>query len=166
MRRESLRPTDLKDAEFILGDMSEWGEYRWRLADLFRSNGVAPRIRLEASNTLALIGLVAAGLGVTIYPESLIGLLGPNVEVRPIEHPDFHSETVLAWKRIDRSGPTRRFVEVATKSPATYQAARELGPAEGTSRTSATPAETDSFRTATGDTESGRGDRSRVPRIP
>ena len=114
MRRENLRPIDLKDADLILGDMSEWGEYRWRLADLFQSNGVAPRIRLEASNTLALIGLVAAGLGVTIYPESLIGQLGPNVEVRRIEHPDFHSETVLAWKRINRSGPTQRFIEVAT----------------------------------------------------
>ena len=29
---------------------------------------------------LALIGLVAAGLGVTIYPESLIGFLGRTVE--------------------------------------------------------------------------------------
>lgn len=115
MRRDSLRPIDLKDAEFILGDMSEWGEYRWRLSDLFQSNGVAPRIRLEASNTLALIGLVAAGLGVTIYPESLIGILGPEVETRRIEHPDFRSETVLVWKRINRAGPTQRFIEVATK---------------------------------------------------
>ncbi|MGH1575032.1 LysR family transcriptional regulator [Methylobacterium sp. P31] len=122
VRRESIRPIDLKDADFILGDMSEWGEYRWRLADLFQSNGITLRIRLEASNTLAIIGLVAAGLGVTIYPASLIGQLGPNVEVRPIEHPDFYSETVLVWKRINRSGPTQCFVEVATKISPRHQA--------------------------------------------
>ena len=115
MRQASVRPADLAGADLILGDMAEWGEFRWRLADLFHSNGIALRVRLEASNTLALIGLVAAGLGVTIYPESLIGFLGRNVEVRPIQHPDFRSETVLVWKRTNRSGPTRRFIEVATK---------------------------------------------------
>ncbi|WP_210240487.1 type 2 periplasmic-binding domain-containing protein [Mesorhizobium comanense] len=45
--------------------------------------------KLEASNTLAPLGLLAAGLGVTVYPESLIGFLGRNLEVRPIMHTDF-----------------------------------------------------------------------------
>ncbi len=117
MRRAEIRSADLAGLDLILGDMTEWGEFRWRLADLFHSNGMELRVRLEASNTLALIGLVAAGLGVTIYPESLISFLGRNVEVRPIQHPDFHSETVLVWKRTNRSGPIRRFVEVATRLP-------------------------------------------------
>lgn len=118
-RLPSVRPADLGATDLILGDMSEWGEYRWRLAELFHGVDVPLRIRLEASNTLALIGLVAAGLGVTIYPESLIGFLGRNVEVRPIQHPDFRSETVLVWKRTNRSGPTRRFIEIATNLPPT-----------------------------------------------
>lgn len=53
----------------------------------------------------------------TIYPESLVGFFGQNVESRAIQHPDFRSETVLVWKRTNRSGPTRSFVEVATKLP-------------------------------------------------
>lgn len=117
MRQAAVRPADLAGADLILGDMVEWGEFRWRLAGLFHSNGIRLRVLLEASNTLALIGLVAAGLGVTIYPESLIGFLGQNVEIRPIQHPDFRSETVLVWKRTNRSGPTRRFIDVATKLP-------------------------------------------------
>ncbi len=116
-RLPHVRPADLAGVDLILGDMVEWGEYRWRLADLFHGVGVALRVRIEASNTLALIGLVAAGLGVTIYPESLVGFLGRNVEVRPIQHPDFRSETILVWKRTNRSGPTSRFIEVATKLP-------------------------------------------------
>jgi DNA-binding transcriptional LysR family regulator len=117
VRRASVRPVDLAGTGLILGDMAEWGEFRWRLTDLFHSNGIPLRVHMEASNTLALIGLVAAGLGVTIYPESLIGFLGRNVEVRPIQHPDFCSETVLVWKRTNRSVPTRRFIDVATKLP-------------------------------------------------
>jgi DNA-binding transcriptional LysR family regulator len=116
-RQASVQPADLAGVDMILGDMAEWGEYRWRLADLFHGVGVPLRVRLEASNTLALIGLVAAGLGVTVYPEGLVGFLGRNVEARPIQHPDFRSETVLVWKRTNRSGPTRRFIEVATKLP-------------------------------------------------
>ncbi len=117
LRRASVQPSDLDGADLILGDMTEWGEYRWRLAELFHGVGITPRVRLEASNTLALIGLVAAGLGLTIYPESLVGFLGQPVESRPIQHPDFRSETVLAWKRTNRTGPTRAFVEVATRLP-------------------------------------------------
>ena len=74
-------------------------------------------IKLEASNTLALLGLVAAGLGVTVYPESLIGFLGRNVEVRPIMHPDFRIQTVLVWKRTNRAKAVRHFVEVAKNLP-------------------------------------------------
>lgn len=116
-RQPSVQPADLRGVGLILGDMAEWGEYRWRLADLFHGVGVPLRLRLEASNTLALIGLVAAGLGVTIYPESLVGFLGRNVEARPIQHQDFRSETILVWKRTNRSGPIRQFIEVATNLP-------------------------------------------------
>lgn len=67
----------------------------------------------EASNTLALIGLVAAGLGVTIYPESLIGFLGRSVDVRPIDHPGFRSRTILVWRKNRRSALVDAFVASA-----------------------------------------------------
>lgn len=111
--RPKISPADLADQDIILGDMREWEEYRWRLNDMFSGEGIALRVALEASNTLALLGLVAAGLGVTIYPESLIGFLGRNVEVRQIMHPGFRSKTILAWKRSNRSPQVKAFVEVA-----------------------------------------------------
>jgi len=108
-----VTPTDLAGHDVILGDMREWDEYRWRLNDLFSAEGVTLKVTLEASSTLALLGLVAAGLGVTVYPESLIGFLGHNVELRPIMHPQFRNRTVLAWKRANRSRQVRDFVEIA-----------------------------------------------------
>lgn len=115
LRRHQLAPTDLAEENLILGDMAEWGEYRFRLEDLFNQNGMALQPKLEASNTLALIGLVAAGLGVTVYPESLIGFLGQNVASRPIIAPNFRSRTVLAWKRNNRSRAVLDFVATATR---------------------------------------------------
>ena len=117
-RLHEVRPADIAEEDLILGDMIEWEAYRWRLNEMFSAEGVPLNIRLEASNTLALLGLVAAGLGVTVYPESLIGFIGRNVEVRPIVHPDFRIQTVLVWKRTNRTRAVRQFVEVATNLPA------------------------------------------------
>lgn len=111
--RPKIVPADLADQPIILGNMREWEEYRWRLNDLFSVEGIALDVALEASNTLALNGLVAAGLGITIYPESLIGFLGRNVEVRQLMHPAFRSRTVLVWKRANRSPQVQAFVQVA-----------------------------------------------------
>lgn len=111
--RPKIVPADLAGQPVILGNMREWEEYRWRLNDLFSAEGIALDVALEASNTLALNGLVAAGLGITIYPESLIGFLGRNVEVRQVMHPSFRSRTVLVWKRSNRSPHVQAFVQVA-----------------------------------------------------
>lgn len=115
LRKSQIEPRDLREENLILGDMTEWGEYRYRLNDLFNREGIALGPKLEASNTLALIGLVSAGLGVTIYPESLIGFLGNNVETRPIMHSGFRSRTVLVWKRNNRSRAVLNFIDTAKK---------------------------------------------------
>jgi DNA-binding transcriptional LysR family regulator len=116
-RLREIRPADLAGEDTILGDMAEWEAYRWKLTEMFSSEGVSLKVSLEASNTLALIGLVAAGLGVTIYPESLIGFLGRNVEVRPLIHRDFRIDTILVWKRANRTKAVSHFVEVAKNLP-------------------------------------------------
>lgn len=113
--RSKVMPADLADQPVILGNLREWEEYRWRLNDMFSSEGIALNVALEASNTLALNGLVAAGLGVTIYPESLIGFLGRNVEVRQIMSPSFRSRTVLVWKRSNKSPQVQAFVQIAKR---------------------------------------------------
>ncbi|WP_018431424.1 LysR family transcriptional regulator [Hoeflea sp. 108] len=118
LHKHEIRPADLVDCDLILGDMIEWEAYRWRLNEMFAAEGVPLNIKLEASNTLALLGLVAAGLGVTVYPESLIGFLGRSVEVRPIMHPNFRIQTILVWRRVNRAKSLRHFVEIAKNLPA------------------------------------------------
>ena len=113
LEKPALAPEDLRDAPLILGDAREWAEFRWRLSDLFNAEGVALRPALEASNTLALVGLVAAGLGLTIFPESLLGFLGRHVDARPIDHPSFRSQTILGWRRRHQPPLVRRFIAAA-----------------------------------------------------
>lgn len=113
---DTVHPGDLAGLPMILGDMAEWEAYRWRLNDMFAAAGVRVTVGLEASNTLALIGLVTAGLGVTVYPQRLTRILGDSVIARPIADPRFRIDTILVWKRTNRTAAVRRFVEIARGS--------------------------------------------------
>ncbi|MDO4682963.1 MAG: LysR substrate-binding domain-containing protein [Lautropia sp.] len=117
LRKNRIMPADIADHPLILGDMMEWEAYRWRLNELFSTEGIALDISLEASNVLALQGLVAAGHGITLCPESLMGFLGRSVEARPILHPGFCIQTALVWRHDNRSQSVRHFVEIARHLP-------------------------------------------------
>ena len=120
LQSHQVVPRDLLGEPLILGDRAEWGEYRWRLDEMFSREGVPLLPAIEASNTLAFIGLVAAGLGITIYPESLIGFLGRSVETRPILVSELRSRIVIAWRRSDRSRAVLNFLEVARSLPISF----------------------------------------------
>lgn len=113
--RQSIRPADLAGEPLVLGDMAEWEAYRWRLDEMFASASLKPTIALEASDTLAMIGLVEAGLGSAIYPARIASVLSPSLVARPIDDPRFRIETVLVWKRTNRSASVRRYVDIARK---------------------------------------------------
>jgi LysR family transcriptional regulator, benzoate and cis,cis-muconate-responsive activator of ben and cat genes len=114
-RADVVKPAGLAGVPMILGDMAEWEAYRWRLNDMFAAAGVRMTVGLEASNTLALVGLVTAGLGVTVYPQRLTRVLGGSVVARPIADPRFRIDTILVWKRTNRTVAVRRFVEIAKR---------------------------------------------------
>ena len=80
---------------------------------MFSAAGIRLDVRLEASTTLALLGLVAAGLGVTIYPAGIAHLLAQGLQARPFATGAFGIETILVWKRMNRTAGLRRFVAAA-----------------------------------------------------
>ena len=112
--KDELSAADIDMNELILGDMVEWESFRWHLEGLFSRLGKELKPKLEATNILALAGLVAAGLGVMICPADLAFSFGSDVTIRKIAEPDFKIDTVLVWSRLNRSRLVRDFVDVAT----------------------------------------------------
>lgn len=108
--RPSVTPAEVAEQPLVLGEMQEWDEYRWRLESLFGAEGLSLTPRFEAAHTLAIAGLVAAGLGVTVFPESLVGVLGQGVVARRIEHPLFRSHISIAWSSANASLELRDFI--------------------------------------------------------
>lgn len=111
--KAEIVPADLRGEAVVLGDMAEWEAFRWRLEEMFSAAGIRLEVGLEASTTLALLGLVAAGLGLTIYPAGIAHLLSQGLETRPFATGAFGIETILVWKRMNRTAGLRRFVAAA-----------------------------------------------------
>ena len=60
-----------------------------------------------------MLGLVAAGLGVTIYPECVVDVARRGIAVRPIHDVDARVETAMARRETDATPVAARFVDFA-----------------------------------------------------
>lgn len=83
--------------------------------------GYTPRITQQATELLARIGLVAAGLGVSIVPESFQRLQREGVVYRRLQDPTPRLELSLAWREGERSALVRSFAEVAHEIATLHQ---------------------------------------------
>jgi DNA-binding transcriptional LysR family regulator len=83
-------------------------------------NGVSLSVAFQASNTVALMGLVRAGLGITILPESIVPALHAGLEARPIEKSGFTIDTLITWRRSNKSLLIHDFIDAATNLATRY----------------------------------------------
>ena len=81
-------------------------------------NGFTPRVAQEATQSHAVVGLVSAGIGVALVPESVQRTRMRGVEYRPLLEKSLPVETALAWRRDDAS-PALAAFRKATREFAT-----------------------------------------------
>ena len=75
---------DLAAQKLILGSHDQWDFFRMLIGDLFSAEGLATDVAYEPSNSLGIMGLVAHGLGVSIYAESIRRFQPQGMVFRPI----------------------------------------------------------------------------------
>lgn len=82
-----------------------------------RGAGFSPRVGQEAPRILSTLNLVAAGLGVSIVPESLSRLQMDGVLYRPLsDDPPLHAPLILACRRGEQSAAVQRFIDLVQSS--------------------------------------------------
>lgn len=94
-----IRPNQLVDEPIILGTDRHWDFYRTCVEGALRHYGVELNIEVEASNMLGILGLVKAGVGMTIVPRTLIDYCPSGVVMRPLTACDAVIETIAVWRR-------------------------------------------------------------------
>lgn len=81
----------------------------------FRDAGLTPRIGQEAIQMQTIVGLVSAGMGVALVPQSVSNLKRPGVVYRPLTDKALQVETGLAWRRDNASPVLGAFLELLRK---------------------------------------------------
>lgn len=105
---------ELAGEPFIFQPRIDGLRFHDTIRSLCQDAGFLPEIVQEAENIQTHVSLVAAGIGISILPETARGLRHPGIVYRPIgprSVPMTH--LVLAWRRSDEGPLTRAFVDVA-----------------------------------------------------
>jgi DNA-binding transcriptional LysR family regulator len=103
----------LAEERFIMFPERGGPGFRIQITDACQSFGFLPRIAQEAAPMQNVIGLVGAGLGISIVPESVQKIQMPEVVYRPLLEELPAATIALAWHKNDTSPGTRAFSDVA-----------------------------------------------------
>jgi len=111
-RRARIRIADLKgDAMILFPRRTAPAHYDWLLGTCRRA-GFTPRILHETESLQTNVGLIAAGLGVSLLPASIRNLRRAGVVYRKLMPPVPHVEMAVAYVREDASEIAKVFLEI------------------------------------------------------
>ena len=82
----------------------------------FRDAGLTPHISQEAIQMQTIVGLVSAGMGIALVPQSVSNLKRPGVQYRELAHNPHVVETGLAWRRDNASPVLHAFLDLLRKN--------------------------------------------------
>ncbi|MCD0503274.1 LysR substrate-binding domain-containing protein [Bordetella petrii] len=102
-RKRRVGIAQLAAQPFVLYPARPRPNYADHVLGLFRAAGYAPRVVQEANELQTAIGLVAAGLGVTVVPESVQRLHRAEVAHLSIDSAAFVSPVILSYRKDDSS---------------------------------------------------------------
>lgn len=106
-----LHVRDVAQSPLIIGNDQQWDYYRQVVGDIFAAQGFRPMIAYEAPSLFGILGLVRAGLGLTIVPETMQGFCPQGLVARPIVDAGHTISTVAAWRR-PADGKVQDFAKV------------------------------------------------------
>jgi DNA-binding transcriptional LysR family regulator len=113
-RKDALRVADLRDEPFVLYEHDFSSGFNDHLFALCRRAGFDPDVVQEASGIATLLGLVAAGFGLTVIGRSLSALHLDNVVYRVLADPDAISRLWIIHHR-DPTATARSFTELVAR---------------------------------------------------
>lgn len=133
-RAENVSLLALAQEPFVLGSEEDFSTFRRHLMPLCQSVGFYPNIVQEASSTTGIYGMVAAGVGVSVYAGCARNIRRVGVTVKPLVDVTETISTYAAWSPDNTSEVLRRFIEyiagpgnpLAGKGVAAYRQAAKM----------------------------------------
>lgn len=109
-RRKVLSIHDLKDESFILFPHlpSDYAEYTLQV---FANEGFSPKITQTVKEMYIALGLVAAGIGITLIPSSFKGTQQKEIVYLNLKKPAPAMELIMGYRENETSPVILRFIE-------------------------------------------------------
>jgi DNA-binding transcriptional LysR family regulator len=112
-QQTEVAPGDLATEPFVLWPRPLGRAFFDIITAYCRDHGFSPRIVAEGADIETQLGLVAAGLGVSLQPAYYANLRLPGVEFRPLSGDVPMIALQVAWRTTDRSPAVAHFVDAA-----------------------------------------------------
>src|SRR5690606_26733996 len=100
---KALTPDDIGREPFIVYPAKPRPSYADHVLSLFAAAGYGLKVVHEANELQTALGLVAAGLGVTVVPATVQRLHRDDVVYVPLAAPGFTSPIIMSYRRDDQS---------------------------------------------------------------
>lgn len=117
--KEALTIEDLAGEKLVMGTNSEWPTLRRIVVEAFQRAGQVMTVGQEASSLTGILGLVTAGVGLTVFCGMPRFCGEQAIAPRPIVPPSI-VETHLSWRRTGLSAAMRRFIEASERVGKNY----------------------------------------------
>lgn len=113
LKRKRLALAVLAHEPLLLYPARPRPSYADHVLQVFRSHGLAPHVAMEANELQTAIGLVAAGVGVALVPQSVQRLHRDDVDYRPLVDTGVVSPVIMNVRSGDRSELLMQFRALA-----------------------------------------------------
>ncbi|KYP80657.1 hypothetical protein AYW79_10250 [Ferroacidibacillus organovorans] len=113
--RAVMRLSDLGGESWVLLARSTWSGFYDEILAKCSDAGFDPNIELTAAEFQTVLGVVAAGLGISIVPSSAAIFKREDVVFIPLEGEVPTIEMSIAWRAADDSAQIRQFLDVTRK---------------------------------------------------
>ncbi|OYW21133.1 MAG: hypothetical protein B7Z52_01290 [Burkholderiales bacterium 12-64-5] len=107
--RGRIAPAMLAESAFVMFPRDNGTDFHRQVGLVCAAAGFVPRVAQEVSPMHALIGLVGAGVGVAIVPDSVRKLHFAGVVYRPLQGVATRSQVWAAWRPESLPAPARAF---------------------------------------------------------
>lgn len=111
--REQVAISALKGLPFVMYPQSAGTGLYSQIMRLCRAAGFVPQVGIEAGEASTIIGLVAAGCGISVLPISFNTIRMEGVCYRPLADPDATTTLLLAQRRGETAPLVEAFVALA-----------------------------------------------------
>ena len=98
---------------FVLQSRQQGGGYYFQLMKLCLTSGFSPNVVQEVTETHTIVGLVAAGIGVSLVPLSIQNIRSQGVVYRELEGKATMTEIAMVWQRSAHSAIVQNFLTIA-----------------------------------------------------